>query len=115
MILSSRKVLTDKNKCFKIKPNCKFNLGGKMENTKSAAEKMPKHLNIHRAINDMHGVVEHIRSIIDRINWPTPIENSKADVADPTLNEVLSFSADKIRESVDKSHQLLQEIEQALF
>jgi uncharacterized protein YaaN involved in tellurite resistance len=87
-----------------------------MENAKVALEKMPKHINLHRAINDMQNLSDHIENIVEKITGPRPTnEENRVTTSDPTLNEVLAFGADRIRETLDKSHQLLSEIEQALF
>lgn len=79
-------------------------------------ERRQKHLDIYSAVNDIGQLSERVREMASRISGPIPVtEGEPKNPDEPTLCDVLSFSADKIRSHLDNIHKMLEEIEQALF
>ncbi len=85
-----------------------------MENT--GVERKARHLCIHSAINGIEALSERVRDIQVKIVGPIPMtEDAIKNGSDPTLSDILCYSADRIQSLNDKIHQMLNEIEQALF
>ena len=79
-------------------------------------ERQLKHLEIYGAVNDVGRLSERVRKLASRISGPVPVtEGEPKNPDEPTLSDVLTHSADKIRSHLDDIHQMLGEIEQALF
>ncbi len=78
-------------------------------------DRLSKHLDIYNAIKDIGQLLERVRELNSRICGPVPVAETEKTPDEPTLSVFLNGSAEKIRSELDRIHQMLSEIEQALF
>ena len=81
-------------------------------------ENMEKHIRIHNSINCMQTLENQLANLIIRAGGrlAEPCEVSPQEKRpEPTLNEVLMCSADRITANLEILHKQVEELEQLLF
>ena len=80
-----------------------------------AVAKEDKHIILSDAIESIDNVIQHAYCILHRIQGADSGIGSSVDTPRPTLQEILNFGPDRIREKNDELYKILDEIKSAIF
>ena len=79
----------------------------------------PKHLVLHRSVNNLEDVVSEYFGLINQIeingNIPKEIKDDVAKESLPTLLTVLDTTSDRIDSVIEKMREILQQLKRMLF
>ena len=93
-----------------------------IEEMNCEAERQPKHIELHDAIQGMKSISRELDALIEQIEGPRPQppanldpSNVKAPTPQPQLVDILNSGADSIRSYQDEAMKRIEDVRSLLF
>ena len=82
-----------------------------------AVPSQPRHIELHQSMVRLESLVVRLEGLLEKISGNETIRDCGGELKapQPSLSEVLSFGKDSINNISNKSHELINEIENTLF